>query len=88
MPQAKPERAGPAPKKSIIVTKQARKHVRSTQKRFRARLKKPAPAPTTTFLFPFNLFALQPNQFNQSNQLNQPNQSIQFNQAAPTVQTR
>ena len=91
MPQAKPERAGPAPKKSIIVTKQTRKHVRSTQKRFRARLKKPAPAPTTTLFFPFNLFALQPNQFNQPNlpnQFNQPNQSIQFNQAPPTVQTR
>lgn len=88
IPQMKPERAVPAPQKAIIVTKRPRRHVRSTQKRLRPRLKKQAPAPATTLFFPFNLFVIQPNQFNQSNQLNQFNQSNQFNQPTPTVQTR
>ena len=91
MPQAKPDRAGPTPKKAIIVTKRPRRYARLTQKR-RPRLKTPAPAPT--LFFPFNLFVLQPNQPNQFNSANQVNQSLQFNQSnrinqsTPTVQTR
>lgn len=78
MPQARPDGAAPTPKKSIVVTKRARKPIRMTQRRPRPRVT-PAPVPATTFFFPFNLFALQPNQ---------PNQLNQFNQSAPILQTR
>jgi hypothetical protein len=86
MPQARPDRAAAA-KKAIIVTKRTKRNAKPIQKRFRARLRRPPPAPSATLFFPFNLF-VQPNQTNQPAQLGQPNQTNQFNQPTPTVQTR
>ena len=100
LPQVRPHRTVPTPKKAIIVTKRPRRPAKLKQKRGRPRLRRPAPAPAPALVFPFNLFALQPNQpnqfnpsgqFNQSNQFNQFNQfnqSNRTNQSTPTVQTR
>jgi len=92
LPQARPERAVSTSQKAIIITKQPRKQVRTAQKRLRPRITPPKPAPA--LIFPFNLFALQPNQsnqvnqFSQINQFNQLNQPNQVNQPSPTNQTR